>query len=56
LRWLGFRLPFWRLSATIREREMFLGVDDDLSSMILSLVNYFWFYFYPRGRGVGGGV
>ena len=30
--------------------------DDDEMSMRPSLAAYYWFYFSPRGRGVGGGL
>ncbi len=39
-----------RLRGSVRSQE-----DDDFR-MSVSRTTYFWFYFSPPGRGVGGGV
>ena len=51
-----FRLHFSRLWATMQGMGEVLLPYDDESVMTVSLANFFWFYFSPRGRGVGGGV
>jgi hypothetical protein len=36
--------------------EFFASGDDNLSSMSPIRTTFFWYYFSPRGFGVGGGV